>query len=177
MNDAQTKKPKVIPEGYTSVTPWIISLSSERLIEFMKTAFNAEEIQNSRVYNEDGSIGHVEVRIGNAVVMLFDAKKDWLPTPSLLRLYVEDGDKVFQKSVEAGAKPITQMTKLFFGDNVGRVKDPFGNIRWIQERVEEFKYENFQELISKATAPEALEAMKYVQSTLDEEMRKEPIAK
>ena len=168
----ETKKVQVIPEGYTSVTPWIISFSSVTLIEFMEAAFNAEEIQNSRVYNEDDSIGHVEVRIGNAIVMLFDAKKGWLPTPSFLRLYVENGDKVFQKSIEAGAKPVTQMTKLFFGDKVGRVEDPFGNIWWIQERIEEFKYENFQEFAGKANTPEALEAMKYVQSTLDEEMRK-----
>ena len=68
----EEKKIKTVPENYTSVTPWIISQSSADLIGFLQTAFNAEEIPNSRIVNEDGVIIHVVVKIGNALVMLFD---------------------------------------------------------------------------------------------------------
>jgi len=65
---------KIIPNGYTAVTPWIISPSSANLIEFLKTAFEAEEVPNSRITNEDGDIIHAVVKIGDALIMLFDAR-------------------------------------------------------------------------------------------------------
>ena len=68
-----------VPAGYRTVTPWIISRDTAQLIDYMKKAFDAEEI--ARLVGEDGSIGHAEVRIGDSVVMLFDAKSDWPPTP------------------------------------------------------------------------------------------------
>lgn len=63
-----------IPEGYTTVTPWIISRDTAKLLDFVKKAFGAEEI--ARVYNEDGTIGHAEVKIGDAIVMAFDVKEE-----------------------------------------------------------------------------------------------------
>lgn len=115
-----------VPEGYHSVTPQMISKNTEQLLTFVKEVFQAEEID--RFTNEDGSIGHAEVRIGNSVIMMFDAKPEWPDTPCFLRFYVEDGDKVFEQALKAGATPVTELTELFFGDRVGRVKDPFGNI-------------------------------------------------
>ena len=69
-----------VPEGYHTVTPWIISRDTARLIEFVREAFGAEEI--ARVHNEDGTIGHAEFRIGDSVVMGFDAKAEWPDTPA-----------------------------------------------------------------------------------------------
>ena len=132
MTASGNDKLRPIPEGYHSVTPWIISRDSARLIEFLSAAFGAEEI--ARVVGEDGSIGHAEVRIGDSVVMMFDAKPHWPDTPAFLRLYVADGDAVFQQALRAGATSVTEMTHLFWGDRVGRVRDPFGNLWWIQTR-------------------------------------------
>jgi PhnB protein len=73
-----------IPSGYTSVTPWIISPDPSRLLEFVRRAFGAEEL--GRVKNQDGSVGHAEFRIGDAIVMAFDSRPDWSPTPGFLRL-------------------------------------------------------------------------------------------
>jgi PhnB protein len=87
-----------IPEGYHAVTPWIISRNTASLLVYVKEAFGAQEL--ARVYNEDGSIGHAEARIGDSVVMMFDAKEAWPPTPCFLRLYVEDGDAVYSASAE-----------------------------------------------------------------------------
>ena len=65
---------KPVPGGYTTVTPWIISRDTARLIDYMKEAFGAEEL--ARLTGADGRIEHAEARIGDSVVMMFDAKPD-----------------------------------------------------------------------------------------------------
>lgn len=154
-----------VPEGYTTVTPWIIVRGAENLLDYLKAAFDAEEL--SRLYNEDGLIGHAEVRIGDAVVMLFDAREAWPPTPSFLRLYVADGDAVYQRALEAGGTSVTEMTELFFGDRVGRVCDPAGNIWWIQTRAVDLAPED---MAQRAQEQAFNSAMQYVQRSLDQEL-------
>jgi PhnB protein len=124
-----------VPEGYSSVSPWIISRDTAALIDFTKAAFHAEEM--GRVADEHGAIGHAEFRIGDSVLLAFDAKPDWPDTPAFLRLYVRDGDAAFARAISAGATSVTEMTHLFWGDRVGRVRDPLGNLWWIQARVED----------------------------------------
>jgi PhnB protein len=150
-----------VPEGYYTVTPWIISRDTSRLIDFVKEAFGAEEI--ARVHNEDGTIAHAEFRIGDSVVMGFDAKPQWPDTPAFLRLYVEDADAVHRQALEAGATSVTEVTHLFWGDRVGRVRDPFGNLWWIQTRVEEV---DPAEMERRAGEKEWIERMEYVQGSL-----------
>jgi PhnB protein len=158
MTESRAHHVRPIPEGYHTVTPWIISRDSAQLIDFLTAAFGAEEI--ARVVGEDGSIGHAEVRIGDSVVMMFDAKPHWPDTPAFLRLYVADGDAVFQRALRAGATQVTEMTHLFWGDRVGRVRDPFGNLWWIQTRIEDVSPE---EMERRATEKEWVDAMDYVQ--------------
>ncbi|XLE02063.1 VOC family protein [Streptomyces sp. 184] len=148
-----------VPQGYHTVTPWIISRDTVRLIDFMKRAFNAQELEC--LAGETGRIEHAEVRIGDSVVMMFDALPDWPPTPGFLRLYVQDADAAFRQAVAAGATPVTEVTHLFFGDRVGRVRDPLGNLYWIQTRVEDVSP---QEMERRLGDPEFTKAMKYVQS-------------
>jgi PhnB protein len=155
-SDRQAIRP--IPEGYHTVTPWVISRDTAGLIEFVKAAFGAEDL--GRVYNDDGSIGHAEVRIGGSVVMMFDAKPDWPDTPGFLRLYVDDGRATFDRALQAGATAITELTHLFWGDLVGRVRDPLGNLWWIQQRIEEVSPEEMERRMSD---PDFAEAMAYVQ--------------
>jgi PhnB protein len=154
-----------VPKGYHVVAPWIISRDTARLLDFVKEAFGAEEI--ARVLNEDGTIGHAEFRIGDSIVMAFDAREGWPDTPGFFRLYVEDGDAVYRRALEAGAVSVTEMTDLFFGDRVGRVRDPQGNIWWIQTRVEEVGPE---EMEKPAGEREYVDAMRYVQESLDREL-------
>jgi PhnB protein len=153
----QTIRP--VPEGYTTVTPWIIGSDTAGLMEFLRVAFGAEEL--SRLVGPDRKIGHAEMRIGDAVVMMFDGPGDWPATPAFLRLYLPDGDVVFQRAIAAGATPVTEMTELFWGDRVGRVRDPFGNLYWIQTRVAE---PDAEEVERRALLPEFVAAMEYVQS-------------
>ncbi|RKR84653.1 putative glyoxalase superfamily protein PhnB [Mucilaginibacter gracilis] len=169
MNEPQ--KLKTVPDHYTSVTPWIISQSSAKLIEFLKAAFDAEEIPHSRITNKEGIIIHVVVKIGDALIMLFDSREGWPPTPSFLNLYVEDVEDVYQKSIEFGAKSVTDITALWFGEKVCRILDPFGNLWWINQRIEEIDFTKPGEIGRIASTPEAVQGIAYIQTSLDEALK------
>jgi uncharacterized glyoxalase superfamily protein PhnB len=148
-----------IPDGYTTVTPWIISPDTARLIDYLVAAFDGMEL--GRLAGPEGRIEHAEVRIGDAVVMAFDALPDWPPSPAFLRLFVPDADATFQQAVAAGGEPLTEVTLLAFGDRVGRVRDPLGNVWWIQTHVEDVDPE---EALRRWSDPDFARAMAYVQS-------------
>lgn len=169
--NTNAQKIRTFPENYTAVTPWIISTSSAELIRFMKEAFDAEEIPNSRITDENGVIIHVVVKIANAMIMLFDSRAGWGPTPAFLNLYVEDVEKTYQKSIALGAKSLTDITTLYFGEKVCRILDPFGNLWWINQRVEEIDFTKPHEIGRRASTPEAIEAIAYIQTSLDEALK------
>ena len=148
-----------IPAGYNAVSPWVISADTGQMIDFMVSVFDAVEL--ARVVSDDGSIGHAEARIGDSIVLLFDKRPEWRHTPAFLRVYVADGDATFTRALAAGATAVTQMTEMFWGDRVGRVRDPLGNLWWIQTRIADLSVE---EMMRQATLPEFVEAMEYVQS-------------
>jgi len=155
------RAPAKIPAGYTPVTPWIISRDTARLLDFVARAFAAQEL--SRMNDADGPIVHAEFRIGDAVVMAFDARPGWSETPGFLRLYVDDCDAVFQRALDAGATAVTAPTTLFFGDRVARVRDPLGNVWWIQAHLEDLTPEEMQR---RAGQQAHADAMRYVQESL-----------
>ncbi|MBT2513359.1 VOC family protein [Arthrobacter sp. ISL-30] len=146
-----------VPEGYRSVEPWIISRDTAGVLDFITAAFGAQEA--FRVPMEDGSIGHAEARIGDSNILAFDSRPNWPPTPAFLRLYVDDGDATFAAALAAGATAVTNMTEMFWGERVGRVRDPFGNLWWIHCRVAELTAE---EAYERAARPEFVQAMEYV---------------
>lgn len=147
-----------IPEGYGTVTPWIIGHDTAGLLAFLKEAFDAEEL--FRMADEHGRIGHAEARIGDSIVMMFDSADHWSPTPAFLRLFMPDGEAAYQQALEAGATSVTRPTHLFFGDVVSRVRDPFGNVWWIHEHIEDVSQE---ESIRRLQDPEWIARMEYVQ--------------
>src|SRR6266568_3220733 len=81
---AQPNAVPPIPEGSSTVMPWIISRDTAKLLDFMKQAFGAQEL--SRAYNEDGTIGHAEAKIGDSIVGGFDAREGWPDTPCAPRV-------------------------------------------------------------------------------------------
>jgi len=148
----------VVPDGYHTVTPWMISRdSTAALIDFVVDVFDATELGRVEV---DGLIGHAEVRIGDSVVMMFD-HPNGPDTPAFLRLYVPDDAEILRRAVDSGATVITEPTELFWGDRVSRFRDPFGNLWWIHQRVTEPTPE---ELNQRLADPEFTKAMEYVQS-------------
>lgn len=148
------------PDGYHTVTPFVIVRDSVKLLDFLAEAFGAEEI--ARVVGEDGTVGHAETRIGDSVVMMFDAKPHWPDTPSFLRLYVDDCDATYEQALRAGATSITEPGTMPWGDRVGRVRDPLGNLWWVMTRVEDLTEE---EIGQRWGQPEYLEALAKVASS------------
>lgn len=154
------------PAGYHAVTPWIISGDTPRLIEFTQEAFGAAEL--GRVPDPAGGIAHAEVRIGDSVVMMFDARDGWPDTPAFLRLYVPDCDAAYRRALGAGATSVTAPTSLYFGDRVGRVRDPLGNIWWLQTHVADV---DPADLADGPRDQAGHEALRYVQESLTGAMR------
>ncbi|MBU2670466.1 VOC family protein [Actinoplanes bogorensis] len=125
-----------IPDGKRTVTPYVAAKGAARFLAFVEAAFGTEPAR--KVFNPDGTIGHSEVTIGDSVVMAFDADPGWPDMPALLCVYVEDVDDTFRRAVEAGATVVTEVfTSRIVGDRGGRLRDPVGNIWWIQTHLAE----------------------------------------
>ncbi len=148
---------KTVPDGYTTVTPWVISRDTAAVLDFLAKAFDA--VETVRVQGEDGFIGHAETQLGDARIMLFDSRPHWPDTPAFLRLYVADVDETVRRAVDAGAEVITRPTELHFGDIVARVRDPLGNVYWLHQHVAD---PTPAELEERAQRPEFVEGMRYV---------------
>lgn len=120
---------KPIPDGYTAVTPYLLVEGAAEFIEFLVCGFNA--VERRRVPMPQGGIGHAEVEIDGAVLMVADAfPPDFPATQSLLHLYVGDVDTTYARAVEAGATSIAEPSDESYGDRMARVLDPCGN-QWI----------------------------------------------
>src|SRR5262245_39985957 len=129
-----------LPNGKHTVTPYVIVKGAAQFIEFLKHAFEAHEF--GRAENPDGTIGHAEVRVGDSTLMIVDGKKEWRETPSYVSIYGDDADDVFRQALKAGATEVTAMTTFnILGDRTGRVRDPFGNIWWIQTHLRDVSRE------------------------------------
>jgi uncharacterized glyoxalase superfamily protein PhnB len=155
-----------IPAGYTTVTPWIISSDTDALLKFLAEAFGGTEL--GRMTGPDGTITHAEMRIGDAVIMAFDAPEGVPPQPAYIRLYLPDARVGFAKAIQAGGVEVTKPTLLAFGDRVARIRDPLGNIWWLQQHVEDVSAD---EQSRRWDDPAWSEPMAYVQQSLAHALR------
>jgi len=124
-----------IPKGFHTITPYLVVRDAPGLIHFMKQTFKANE--HHRATHKDESIMHAELQIGDSIVMLSEARGDMQPRPGMLYIYVDDVDVVFQRAVQAGAKPLREPTDEFYGDRSGGVEDMCGNHWWIATHKED----------------------------------------
>ena len=149
---------KPIPEGYHTLTPYIIVDGAARAIDFYKRAFGATETM--RMPAPNGRIGHAEVRIGNSAIMLADehpemgaqGPRHYKGSPVSLLLYVTDVDATVKRAVEAGAKIKRPVADQFYGDRTGGLEDPFGHQWWIATHIEDVSPEEMVQRASKAHA-------------------------
>jgi PhnB protein len=124
---------KPIPDDYRGATPYLCVNGAARALDFYKQAFGAREVM--RMPHPDGRIGHAEIRIGDAPIMLADEfpEMDFRSptslggTPVNLFIYVADVDRVVSQAESAGAKVTRPVADQFYGDRVGVLKDPFGH--------------------------------------------------
>jgi PhnB protein len=149
-----------IPEGYHSVTPYLIVNGAATALDFYKKAFGAKEL--FRFPMADGRIGHAEIKIGDSHIMLADEPRDqhhremgYRSPASLggtavgIMLYVEDVDAVAKQAVAAGAKEVRPIVDQFYGDRTGTFTDPFGHIWTIGTHKEDVSSEEMQRRATK----------------------------
>ncbi len=122
------------PDGYNSVSPYLIVDGAAATIEFLKRTFAAVEIR--RFPGDSGRIMHAEVRIDDTVVMLADPPPpDGQPVESHVHVYVPDVDTAYRKALQAGAVSVQEPVKKQDEDKRGGVKDTGGTIWWIGTKV------------------------------------------
>ena len=125
-----------IPEGYQQVVPYLLVEDVDRLLGFLRTAFNAAVHHQSR--GQDGATSHADVIIGDSHVMMGRAMPPAYPAmPCMLYLYAEDTDALYRQALAAGAASVQKPQDMFYGDRNAGVKDPFGNQWWIATHVED----------------------------------------
>ena len=135
-------KVKPIPDGYHSVTPYLIIKGGADAIEFYKKAFGATELFRME---HEGKVGHAEIKIGDSPIMLADESTEMgykSPTtlggtPISIMIYVDDVDTIFKQAIAAGGEQQKPVQDQFYGDRSGTLKDPFGHVWHVATHTED----------------------------------------
>ena len=140
---------KPIPEGYHSVTPYLIVKDAGKAIDYYKKAFGATEIM--RFPGPNNTVAHAEIQIGDSRIMLADEGQNEYRSPQAyggspvsLMIYVNDVDKTFNQAVSAGAKQSRPIQDQFYGDRSGNLIDPFGHTWTVATHKEDVSEQEMQ---------------------------------
>ena len=141
---------KPIPDGYATVTPYLIIRGASEAIEFYKKVFGAKE--RLRIPMPESRIAHAEIEIGNSLIMLADECPEMSirgplsigGSPVNLHVYVTDADDIYAKALAAGATQVRPMANQFYGDRSGIFTDPFGHSWSVSTHVEDVAPEELE---------------------------------
>ena len=147
---------KPIPDGYHSITPYLVVPGVAKLLDFLKQAFGAE-LTHPPMTKPDGTVMHAEVQIGDSRIMMADEfpEMGFLSpltvggSPVMMHLYVEDVDATANKAVAAGAKVTKPVADQFYGDRGGQLQDPFGHNWYVSTHKEDVSPEEVKERSAK----------------------------
>jgi PhnB protein len=145
-----------IPQGYNSVTPYLIVKGAAKAIEYYKNVFGAKEV--FRMDGPDGKVGHAELQIGDSRIMLADENPEMGhrsaetigASPVSIYVYMPDTDAVVEKAAKNGAKILRPVADQFYGDRSGFFQDPFGHLWGVATHVEDVAPEEMEERAKKA---------------------------
>ncbi len=126
---------KPVPDGYHTVTPYLTVTNAAQLIDFLLKAFGAT--LKYQMKDDGGNVRHAEVQIGDSMVMIGQARDEWVPKPGNFYLYVPDCDALYKSALAAGGKSVQEPATQFYGDRHSAVDDPQGNTWWIATHVED----------------------------------------
>lgn len=137
------KKVLAIPKGYHSITPYLIVNNAAMAIEFYKKVFGAKEVL--RMDQPGGRVGHAELKIGDAKIMLADecpemnahSPQTGDSSPVSIHLYTKNVDATVDLAMTAGAKIIKPVQDMFYGDRSGTLEDPFGHKWHVSTHIED----------------------------------------
>jgi PhnB protein len=153
-----SKEISSVPEGFNSITPYLIIKGAAQAIEYYKSVFGATEV--FRMDQPDGKVGHAELKIGDSRIMLADENPSLGAghssaasigaSPVSLYLYIADVDRVVERAVSAGAKILKPIEDQFYGDRSGFIQDPFGHLWGVATHVEDVTPQQLEERMKKA---------------------------
>ena len=146
---------KPIPEGYHSVTPYLIIKGAADAIEFYKKAFGATELFRME---HEGNVGHAEIKIGDSPIMLSDehpemgylSPKTLGGSPVGIMIYVEDVDTTFNQAIKLGGVETKALQDQFYGDRSGTLTDPFGHVWTVATHKEDVAPEEMEKRMAAA---------------------------
>ncbi len=141
---------KPIPDGFHTVTPYLVVENAAKLLDFLQAAFDAEVVEKMAL--PDGTVNHAVARVGDSIIMMGTTRPPYPPMPTMLYLYVPDVDSLYAKALAAGATSIRELVDEFYGDRVGAVKDACGNQWWLATHIEDVSREELQRRMQKARA-------------------------
>ncbi|MDI4236897.1 VOC family protein [Bradyrhizobium sp. Arg237L] len=129
-------KARPTPDGFHTVTPYLIVEGAEKIISFLEQALGARK-HHEPTLRPDGTIMHATLRIGDSMVMIADASAHAKAMPAMLYLYVPDVDTAYRNAIKAGATSIMEPADQFYGDRTGGVKDVAGNAWFFGTHIED----------------------------------------
>lgn len=121
---ATHKGENYLPPGFKAVTPFLHPKGAPQFIEFMKSAFGAEEVSR---YESAGTVHHATVRIGGSLIEMGEAHGAHKPIPTMFYLRVDDADASYKRAIAAGARSLSEPADQAHGARMGSIRDPFGN--------------------------------------------------
>lgn len=133
---------KPIPEGYHTITPYLMVKGAAEMIEFTKKVLGAKEIYRST--HENGTVRHAEILVGDSYMMLSEVMEQHPASSVMLYVYVNDVDETYKKALSAGAKSLREPMNEFYGDRSAGVDDGFGIQWWIATHVEDVSPEEMK---------------------------------
>lgn len=133
---------KPIPDGYHTVTPYLIVPDTRAQLAFIVNALGGRENYAMRL--PDGTPMHAEAQLGGSKVMLGMAAGEVPPMPAMLYVYIEDVDSAYQRAVAAGGQSLQEPQNQFYGDRTAAVKDPNGNHWYLATHVEDLSEQEMQ---------------------------------
>lgn len=164
---------EALPPGYTSVNPFVAVRGpggAIGFIEFMQSVFAASETLSAHTLDADDLLIHAEVRIGDATIMLCDAKPQWAFTPGLLQVYVADAAAIAERAQSLGATVITEPVDFHGNQKLARFIDPWSNIWWLFQYEESSRAPSEQPNELPTWRPDPSAPPSYVHSTIDQAM-------
>lgn len=138
-----------IPNGNNAVSPYLVVSDAKALLQFVKEGLGATE---KEVHMQDGVVMHAEVTIGDSVIMIGSMPEGSAAFRSMVHIYTEDCDDLYQRAVQAGGVSIREPRDEFYGNRTAAVRDAFGNEWWIATHTEEVSEAEMQKRIAAMTA-------------------------
>jgi len=126
-------KPTYKPDGYPTVSPYLVVDGADRTIQFLTDVFGATELR--RFPNAQGQVMHAEVRLDDSVIMLGDKAEGWPTRPAHVHIYVPDVEATYQSALDWGATSVQAPMQKDDEDKRGGITDPGGTTWWIASKV------------------------------------------